>query len=130
MKTKQFLIMAGVLCLFMLTGLKSSLANPVEIGINLPYSGNYNVWYLTFTNESTNEVFYFETGDDNYDSHILGTLPEGTYTIEFNSGYFPLGFDFGVCGSNYYSFRARNDAFTWYHAVIDSTTSIQIDEGY
>ncbi len=130
MKAKKILMTAGVLCFFMLVGLNQSKAGDVEVGINLPYSGNYNQWFLTFTNEATNEVFYFETGDANFDSHILGTLPEGTYTIYFDSGYFPQGFDFGVCGQNYYSFQSRNDAFTWYHAVIDATTSIQIDEGY
>jgi hypothetical protein len=53
------------------------------------------------------------------------------YTIGFDRNYFPYnGFDFGVCGDNYYSFKARNEAFTWYHAVIDASTYIQIDEGY
>lgn len=133
MTTKKAIMMTGVLCFFMLIGLKQSNAQNVQIGINLPYSGNYNEWNLTFTNESTYEVYYFTTGDANFSSQILGSLPAGTYTIEFADagGYFPWeGFDFGVCGNNYYSFKTRNDNFTWYHAIIDASTSIQIDEGY
>ncbi|WP_207429420.1 hypothetical protein [Pedobacter sp. SYSU D00535] len=130
MKAKKVLLTVAVACLFMIVGVQKTLAQNVQVGILLPYSGNYNNWTLTFTNESTYEVFYFETDDSNFTSQVLGSLPAGTYTIEFNSGYFPAGFDFGVCGDNYYKFTARNDAFTWYHAVIDSSTYIQIDEGY
>lgn len=123
--------MSAVLCFLMLTGLKQSIAQDVEVGLNLPYSGNYNEWSIKFTNQATSEVFYFETDDDSFDSHILGTMPAGTYTIEFDSAYFPwYGFDFGVCGNDYYHFRTSNSSFTWYSAVIDASTVIQIDEGY
>jgi|GEM_PF-1146016 len=133
MKTKKMLMMSGVLCFLMLTGLKRSIAQDVELPITLPYSGNYNEWTITFTSETfPYQQYYFETDDDTYDSQILGTLPAGTYTIEFNSGHFngSRGFDFGVTGQNYYMYKIRSDSFTWSGAVIDSSTAIHIDEGY
>jgi len=131
MKSRKLLIMTGLMCFFMLSGLTKTVAQDVQVGITLPYSGNFNNWTITFTNESTNEVFYFQTDDSNFQSGILGNMPAGTYTISFDCPYFPWeGFDVGVCGDNYYQFKARNSGFDWYHAVIDATTYIQIDAGY
>lgn len=126
---KRIIVLFSLVCFFLSSGFTSvSAQNSVELGIILPSSGNYNNWIITFT--GSNGTYTFTTNDDNFESQVLGVIPEGTYDIEFNSGYFPSGFDFGVCGPTYYHFRVRNDSFTWYGAVIEEGTYIQIDEGY
>ena len=130
MKTKPIMLFAAILCFFMLTGMKKSVAQDVQVPIYLPYSGHYNDWYITFTKVGTTESYFFHTDNSTFNSQILGTLPAGTYDIEFQSGYFPKAFDFGVCGLNYYQYKIRSDGFFWLGAVIDETTYLAIDEGY
>ncbi|MDQ0639356.1 hypothetical protein QF042_002921 [Pedobacter sp. W3I1] len=130
MKTKKIMMFSGILCFFLLTGLTRAVAQDVEVPIYLPYSGNYNDWYITFTKVGTTESYYFHTDDDTFESKVLGTLPAGNYDIEFQSSHFPNGFDFGIWGNETYSFKIRSDGFIWYGVTIDQYTSMAIDEGY
>lgn len=118
---------ALLLCMF-LTGFTRSVAQDVEVGIWLPYSGNYNNWSIEFFGND-GSYYSFYTNDDMFENHILGTIPAGTYRIEFNSGY-SGGFDYGVTGPTYYHYHADGNYYTWYGAVIEEGTSIMIDEGY
>lgn len=128
MKTKMMFI--GALCFFMLTGLKQSLAQDVEVGVYFPSSGRYNEWDITLVNWNTGERYEFHTNSTTAQTNILGTVPAGRYNIDFQSNYFPLGFDFGVAGTNYYHYEVHYGTFTFYSAQIDTGTSIFIDEGY
>ena len=131
MKTNKILKTAGVLCLFLFIGSKSFAQTNVEVGINLPYSGNYNYWTITFSDNNGNS-YTFYTDNNSFNSHVLGTIPAGTYNIDFSCSYWGSeGFDIGVCGPNYYHFNSSHTSdFTWYSAVIEDGTYIQIDEGY
>jgi len=129
MKTKMMMF-AGVLCLFMLTGLKKSVAQDVQVGIYLPYSGNYNEWDITLINDITGETYEFHTNSTTFNTQILGTVPAGHYNIDYQSIYFPTGFDFGVTSTDYYHYQIHRSAFRWFTAPIDETTFLIIDEGY
>lgn len=130
MKTKKVMMFVGVMCFFMLTGLQKSVAQDVEVPIYLPYSGNYNFWDITFTKVGTTESYYFHTDNNTFNTKVLGTLPVGTYDIEFQSSHFPNGFDFGIWGYETYAFKIKSDGFTWHGVNIDEYTSMAIDEGY
>lgn len=125
------LIPLALLCGMLLTGFSKAVAQDVELTINLPYSGNFNEWTITFYDRNSSNVFILETDNSTFSSHILGTIPAGQYNVEFNCPYFPWeGFDCGVIGPNFYHFMARNDAFTMYNVPIEEGTGLQIDEGY
>lgn len=130
MKKNKIMMFTGVLCLFMLTSFQKSAAQDVDVPIYLPWSGNYNDWYITFTKVGTSDTYYFHTNNDTFNSKVLGALPTGTYDIEFQSPHFPAGFDFGIWGLNTYDFKIRSDGFTWYGVTIDEYTLITIDAGY
>ena len=122
----------GALCFFMLTGLKQSVAQEVQdvqVGIYFPYNTNYNEWDITLTNSNTGVSYEFHTNSATADTNILGTVPAGRYNIFFQSSYFhyPLGFDFGVAGADFYRYEVHYGLFTFYGAQIDATTSIFID---
>lgn len=129
MKTKMMLF-AGVLCFFMLTGLKKSVAQDVQVGIYLPYSGHYNEWDITLTNVYTGDSYEFHTNSTTFNTNVLGTVPAGTYNIDYQSIYFPTGFDFGVTSTDYYHYQIHRSSFRWFSAPIDATTFLIIDEGY
>jgi hypothetical protein len=129
MKHKSLITIAFIFSM-LLGGFTRSSAQDVQVGISLPYSGNFNYWTITFYEYSGPNSYVFETDDDTFDSQILGTLPPGKYNIELNSGYWWEGFDFGVCGPTFYHFKQGHPSFTWYSAEIEDGTYIQIDAGY
>jgi hypothetical protein len=130
MKFKKSLIPVALLLCICLTGFtRSVVAQDVDVYINMPYSGNYNNWSIDFYNDLTQDHYHFETNDASFPSSYLGTVPAGTYRIEFNSDYFD-GFEFGVTGPSYYQYHSGFTSLTFYHAVIETGTTIQIDEGY
>jgi hypothetical protein len=125
------LIPLALICTMLLTGFTRSVAQDVEIEINLPYSGNFNEWFITFYDRNSDAVYYFETDDGTFDSDILGTIPAGSYNVEFNCPYFPWeGFDINIYGPNVDKTKIVNDAVTIYDVPIEDGTVIRIDEGY
>lgn len=131
MKTRKMMKVLVVLGLIVCAGFKTSFAQDTEIPIILPYSGNFNEWIITFTNGA--DTYTFETDDDTFDSGILGTLPKGTYTINFNSPYFSSeNFDIlvynggDIIGHGITSFTD----LTLYNVVIGDEPLVQIDAGY
>jgi hypothetical protein len=102
MKRKANLIPLLLLFGMLLTGYTKTMAQDnVDITLNLPYSGNYNDWYIKFTNNNTSTVYEFWTDDSNWQTSILGTIPAGNYSVEFSSSYYPHVFEFYV-GGHYY----------------------------
>ena len=128
------LMIAGVLCFFMLTGLKKSVAQDVQVKVFLPYSGNYNEWNITFTNENTNEVYYFETDNTTFSSAILGTVPAGTYRIDFDRNWYTSSsaFEIGVYlpPSNSYIYKVVDSSINFDHIVVEEGTDITISQDY
>jgi len=128
MKVKQILLVLGlVFCTFFI-GAKNSIAQDVQVRISLPVSGNYNTWTIIFTGNNGTYTFYTDDNTEYFD--VIGTVPAGRYNIEFQSIYSPEGFDFGICGPNFYHFRSGVPDFDWFGAEIEEGTYIQIDEGY
>lgn len=131
MKMQQMMKALVILGFMVLGSFKTSYAQDVEIPIILPYTGNFNEWTITFTN-GTN-TYTFETDDETFDSGILGTLPKGTYTINFNSPYFSSeNFDILVYdGSDLtgHGITSFTD-LTLYNVVIGDEPLVQIDAGY
>ncbi|MCL4637588.1 MULTISPECIES: hypothetical protein [Olivibacter] len=131
MKKQQMVRGLVIFSFILLASFKSSYAQNVEVPIILPYTGNFNNWIITFTSGS--DTYTFETNDDTFDSGILGTLPKGTYTINFNSPYFSSeNFDILVYdGSDLtgHGITSFTD-LTLYNVVIGDEPLIQIDAGY
>lgn len=131
MKRTLNLIPLALLCGMLLTGFSKAVAQDVEIGIILPWSGNFTDFSITFYDRHSSDVYYLQSDETMFPTGVLGYIPPGNYNVEFNCPYFPWeGFDCGVTGPNYYHFMARNDAFTMYNTIIEEGTVIQIDEGY
>jgi hypothetical protein len=130
MKFRNYLIPVALLVCMFLSGFTRSVAQDVELHITLPYSGNYNFWSIDLISYSTGETYHFDTDDDTFESNLLGTVPAGTYRIEFQSTYTSEGFDYGVTGPTYYHYHADGSSYTWYGAVIEDGTWLAIDEGY
>src|SRR5688572_17128120 len=110
MKRTLNLIPLALLCGLLLTGFtpKKTVTDPkrvvtdVELSIQLPWSGIYNDWIITFKSRDTGEWCELITDDSMWpDGGILGTIPAGNYDIEFNSGY-SRGFEFGVDAPDFY----------------------------
>jgi hypothetical protein len=129
MKFRKSLIPVALLLCIFLTGFTRSNAQDVDVYINMPYSGNYNNWSIDFYNNLTQDHYHFETNDATFPTNYLGTVPAGTYRIEFNSDYYG-GFDYGVTGPNFYQYHSSGNSYTFYNALIEPETTIQIDEGY
>lgn len=107
------------------------LDTSINLPIYLPYSGRYNEWTITFHDVYSSDTYILYSNNSTFNSGILGTVPYGTYNIEFDCPYFPLGFDFGVYSdTNGITFGPKSDSFTKYNQVIDAGSYIQIDEGY
>ena len=88
-------------------------------------------WIITFTNNSTNEVYQFVTdywGQDRSQikTALLGTKPTGTYKVEFDGADFG-GYDYYI-GGNWYS---GYDDKTIYNVVLtEQDTDIYINRSF
>lgn len=131
MKRTLNLIPLVLLCGILLTGFsRKAVAQDVTVAIYLPYTGLYNDWTITFTDENNSSNWYeFHTTYENFETQILGTLPAGTYTVDIQSPHFPHPFDFWMSSPNYSSHRAVGDGFIWYHVVVEEGSVLQVDEG-
>jgi hypothetical protein len=127
MKRTLNLIPLALLCTMLLTGFTPKrVLTDVDLYISLPWTGNYNDWTITFYQKYGPESYTFYTNDDTWDDGYLGTIPEGVYNIEFNSGY-SGSFEFGVDGPNFYHYMGGT-GYTWYYsAPIEPGTVIHID---
>ncbi|QNL52252.1 hypothetical protein H8S90_12145 [Olivibacter sp. SDN3] len=131
MKTQRIMNALVVLSFVVLSSFRHSYVQDVEIDIILPHSGNFNEWIITFT-DGTN-TYTFETDDDTFDSGILGTIPLGIYTVNFNSPYFSYeNFDILVYDGGEIVSRGTTYStdLTLYNVVIGDEPNIQIDAGY
>lgn len=132
MKKQQMMKALVILGLILLGSFKSSYAQDTEVRIILPYTGKFNEWNIKFK-DGTN-TYTFETNNETFESGVLGTLPEGTYTVTFSSPYFSYeNFDILVYTSdpNVYSRGiTQSTDLTLYRVVVDHDTFVQIDAGY
>jgi len=137
MKRTLNLIPLVLLCGMLLTGFtpKKAVTDPnsvvtdVELYIQLPWSGIYNDWIITFKSRDTGEWYELITDDSMWpDGGILGTIPAGNYDIEFNSGY-SRGFEFGVDAPDFYHWRFGDNYFNWYNVPITGDATIMIHQG-
>ena len=132
MKKQQMVKALVVFVFILLVSFKSSYAQDTEVKIILPYTGKFNEWIIKFK-DGTN-TYTFETNNETFESGVLGTLPEGTYTVTFSSPYFSYeNFDILVYTSdpNVYSRgTTQSTDLTLYRVVVDHDTFIQIDAGY
>jgi hypothetical protein len=129
MKFRKYLIPVALLfsVLFFSGFTKVQAQNPVQVGIVLPYSGNYNHWNIRFY-DWTGLVYEFDTDDNTFNTQVLGMIVPGTYKVEFSNNYNYGGlFDYGIIGPTYAHFRGSYDYYQWYGAVIEEGTYIQID---
>jgi len=131
MKKQQMMKGLVILGLILLGSFKSSYAQDVEVRVNLPYSGNFNEWIITFTGGS--DTYTFETNDETFESGVLGVLPKGTYTVNFDSPYFSYeNFDILVYDGGKIVRQGISSSrdLTLYSVVIGEDPHIQIDAGY
>lgn len=134
MKAKQILMVLGFIGCISLLGFTRCVAQDAEVDISLPYSGNYNYWTITFTSVNYPGTQYtFYTDDDNYDPNggyePLGTVPTGTYNIEYTSAYEDNFFDYGVITSPDYAEYEEGHGydFIYYNAPIADGSILTID---
>ncbi|MFC0318430.1 MULTISPECIES: hypothetical protein [Olivibacter] len=131
MKKQQMVRGLVIFSFILLASFKSSYAQNVEIPIILPYTGNFNNWIITFTSGS--DTYTFETNDDTFDSGVIGMLPKGTYTVNFDCPYFGSeNFDILVYNGGEIVRQGITSSrdLTLYNVVIGDEPLIQIDAGY
>ncbi|HWV74550.1 MAG TPA: hypothetical protein VN040_22685 [Pseudosphingobacterium sp.] len=131
MRQRQLVKVLIVFGFVLLSSFKYSLAQDVEVRVNLPYSGNFNEWIITFTGGS--DTYTFETNDETFASGVLGVLPKGTYTVNFDSPYFSHeNFDILVYDGGEIVRQGISSSrdLTLYSVVIGDDPHIQIDAGY
>jgi hypothetical protein len=127
MQLKRNLMALLMVCSVSLMGAARSAAQDVQVGIQLPYGGNYNFWNIQFYD--TNGFFQFDlnTNNSTYTSQVLGTVPAGRYRVEFWGNYDGV-FDFGFAGPSGYDWAMGQSPYQFYNVTIEEGTTLYIDK--
>ena len=123
MKKKNLMLLV-LICGFLFTTFSSAVAQNVPVHLTCP--PNKWVWQITFSNNS-GAYYQFDVTEDMSDNNVIGSIPPGTYTIDFYSGYGGVLFDYGIDTPNYYHWHFGENYITINNVPVDGETFLQID---
>jgi hypothetical protein len=121
---KEKLISLLLVCGFLFTAFSSTVAQNVPVHLTCP--PDRWVWQISFSNNS-GAYYQFDITGDISDNNVIGSIPPGTYTIDFYSNYWGLLFDYGIDTPSYYHWHFGENYITINNVTVDGETFLQID---
>lgn len=104
-----------------------SKASAQNVPVYLTCYPNLHIWEITF-NDNAGGYYVFQSTDKILDDNYLGSIPTGTYTVEFNSNYsWQRYFEYTVTTPSYDRFFRSENYYTVYNVIVDGTVQLRAE---